>query len=385
MRETETDITYKELRPLNAWDVAANECWLEDMARQGYHLTDFKRYSGVFEKGEPGHWRYRMQLSAKKETESSPERIAANEQRGWTYVATWDYFHIWKSEQMAAWLDPAPGVTAEDFARLRRRLIGASIGYILLLAGMVALTVWIPLHSPTPLWSTVYGGAAGGSILIFLVELSAVILLLRELSVGLRLLRTFEAREPLERPGDYRRQKRTARLSFVLGMLFMLFGVLGDLWEDPWSAREKGGEEPKAGAVYVDLRVMDGIPEEETYFFAPKTKVHELAPRMWFIKQYANSDAPTEQQIMAHSEYYRLLTDVLRPELERELIYRYDAEMTAVECEMLDSFFWSEETHDDLRTQLVIASVGREVLLVSYRGPTDLRTQEAYFANLLSN
>ena len=385
MSDTEIGITYKELRPLNVWDVAANEAWLEDLARQGYHLTEFKRYSGVFEVGEPGPWRYRMQLSAQKETEPSPERVAANEQRGWTYVATWDSFHIWKSEQMAAWLDLAPGVTAEDFARLRKKLIGASIGYILLLAGVVALTLWIPLHSATPLWSAIYGGAAGGSILLFLMELSAVILVLRELSVGLRLLRTFEAREPLERPGNYRRQKRTARLSFVLSMLFMLFGVLSDLWEDPWSAREKGSEELKAGAVYADLRVMDGIAEEATYFFAPKTKVHELAPRMWFIKQYADSDAPAEQQIMAHSEYYRLLTDVLTPELERELIARYAAEMATVECEMLDSFFWGEETRDGLRTQLVVASVGRKVLLVSYRGPTDLRTQETYFASLLSH
>ena len=29
----------KELRPANVYDVAANETWLEEMARQGWHLS----------------------------------------------------------------------------------------------------------------------------------------------------------------------------------------------------------------------------------------------------------------------------------------------------------------------------------------------------------
>ena len=41
---------YKELRPANVYDVAANETWLEDMAREGYRLTGFTGWSG----GRPG-------------------------------------------------------------------------------------------------------------------------------------------------------------------------------------------------------------------------------------------------------------------------------------------------------------------------------------------
>ena len=40
---------YKELRPANVYDVAANETWLEDMAREGYRLTGFTGWSGIFE------------------------------------------------------------------------------------------------------------------------------------------------------------------------------------------------------------------------------------------------------------------------------------------------------------------------------------------------
>ena len=40
---------------------------------------------------------------------------------------------------------------------------------------------------------------------------------------------------------------------------------------------------------------------------------------------------------------------------------------------------------DGLREQIVVASLGRNVMFVAYRGPTDLRTQEAYLAELLSD
>ena len=47
--------------------MAANETWLEDMARQGYRLVGMTGWSGVFEKAEPFTCRYRMQPLSKKE------------------------------------------------------------------------------------------------------------------------------------------------------------------------------------------------------------------------------------------------------------------------------------------------------------------------------
>lgn len=382
-----TDNIYKELRPLNVYDVAANETWLEDMAREGYHLTGFKGYSGVFEKGAPENWHYRMELLVKKEDEPSPERMAANEQRGWSYVATWDgRFHIWKSNQLAAWLEPAPGLDAEDFARLRRRILGtnaALLACMLLVLGLTAATVF---QSDTPLWTEIYGSMAGQSLLLLTAALSALVLIVHEVVSGLRLLRALEEREPLERPRPYRWQKWLARISFAAGIAVALSGFLEPLWEEPWSAREKHGEDLKAGAVYVDLRELDGTPEEETFFFAPETKVHELAPRMWFIQQDACPGAPVEEQILVSSEYYRLLTKLLVPQLEKDLLYWCgDVEMELLESVELDSFWWGEQTNrDGLREQFVVATLGRNAISVQYRGPSDLRTQGAYFAELLS-
>jgi len=382
-----TDNIYKELRPLNVYDIAANECWLEDMAHEGYYLTGFKGYSGVFEQGEPGRWHYRMQLAANKETEPSPERIAINEQRGWTYVTTWDgRFHIWKSSQMAAYLEPAPGLNEEDFARLRRKILGTNALLLLLTVGLLALTAATRFQSKTPLWTEVYGSMAGQGLLLLLLELSALVLIVHEVMSGLRLLRTLEEREPLERPRPYRWQKWLARISFVLGIAFALSSLLEMFWEEPWDAREKHGEDLKPGAVYVDLRDLDGTPEEETFFFRPETKVHELAPRMWFISQDAYPGAPVDEQILVKTEYYHLLTELLVPQMEKDLQYwNSDTDMEEMDRKTLDRFLWGERmTRDGLREQIVVTSLGRNVMFVAYRGPTDLRTQEAYFTELLS-
>ena len=40
--------SYDELRPANIYDVAANETWLEDQSAQGWHLTGFSGWSGLF-------------------------------------------------------------------------------------------------------------------------------------------------------------------------------------------------------------------------------------------------------------------------------------------------------------------------------------------------
>ena len=45
--------SYDELRPANIYDVAANETWLEDQSAQGWHLTGFSGWSGLFAQGSP--------------------------------------------------------------------------------------------------------------------------------------------------------------------------------------------------------------------------------------------------------------------------------------------------------------------------------------------
>ena len=47
------DAEYKELRPANVYDVAANESWLEDMATQGYRLKGMTGWAASLKKQSP--------------------------------------------------------------------------------------------------------------------------------------------------------------------------------------------------------------------------------------------------------------------------------------------------------------------------------------------
>lgn len=82
------DEEYKELRPANAYDVAANETWLEDMAKQGWRLVRMTGWNGVFQETEPFACRYRMQPLAKKEKVPPPEMAEAYRELGWEYAGT---------------------------------------------------------------------------------------------------------------------------------------------------------------------------------------------------------------------------------------------------------------------------------------------------------
>ena len=60
-------------------------------------------------------------------------------------------------------------------------------------------------------------------------------------------------------------------------------------------------------------------------------------------------------------------------------------EMTPVESAELDQYWWcTQENRQGRMEQHLVAALGRNVLAVRYEGPTDLRTQEEYFASLLS-
>lgn len=383
VREVET---HKIRRPLNSYDIAAVETWLEDEAEQGYHLVEFKGSHGLFEKGKPERWRYRMQLLAQKEKSPSPELIEEYERRGWTYAATCDKrFHVWKRRQMAVSMDPARGLTHADFQRLRRRHVLINLVYILALAGLMIATVHTQWSGKQPLYKLLYGSMAGSLPLLWAMELSAVVMVLVETVAALRLFRKLEEREPLERPKAYRGQRWLATVGFIIGLIFACAGFLEMWWEQPWSALDKNTGELKPGAVYVDLRELNGTPEEETFLYRPETKVHELAPRMWFIQQQAYPGAPVDEQIYADTEYYHLLTEHLVPRLTDELKSMTQVEMTPVESAELDQYWWcTQENRQGRMEQHLVAALGRNVLAVRYEGPTDLRTQEEYFASLLS-
>ena len=389
---------YKELRPANVYDVAANETWLEDMARQGYRLVGMTGWSGVFKTSEPFSCRYRMQPLPKKE-ERPPEKVLeAYQELGWEYAGTIPgAFHVWRCEDPdVPELDTDPVVQGMGYRYLRRKIRWDIVCSALLLVVLVGLCVFLSGITSTPLLDILERFSPGQLTVETLVAVLLVVLMACQVGGMRRLLRFLSNGIPLERPRPYRRQKWLARaLALMLGLSLVLhfFGGVstmdGGSMQEGWDNWGRDGA-PKAGAVYVDLAELEGA--EETEFWSYRTKVQELCPRMYetqqlFLRSGEGNSYPVESWV--ETTYYRLLTEGLARQLAKELIQDRPGSMgtsahgamAPVETAELDGFWWLQK---DDGTQYVVARLGRQVLLVEYEGETDLRTVSGYFAGLLT-
>lgn len=391
------DARYKELRPANTYDVAANETWLEDMARQGYRLVGMTGWSGVFEKAEPCACWYRMQPLSQKEKRPLEEMVEAYRELGWEYAGTIpETFHVWRCQDPAApELDTDPVVQGMGYRYLRRKMRKDLMFSVLLLAALATLCVFLSGMASTPLLDTVEQFAPGQLTVGTLAAILLVVLIACQMRSMRRLLRFLDAGIPLERPRPYRRQKWLARalaavlgLSLVLHFLGVVTAMDGGSLKEGWDAGDRY-HEPGPGVVYVDLAALEGAAETE--FWGCRTKIQELCPRMYRITQLSLEEGEkTSRQVLSSVEttYYRMLTEGLARQLAKELIQARPGYMgtsahealAPVEGAVLDGFWWLQK---DDGTQFAVARLGRQVLLVEYEGQTDLRTAGDYLAGLL--
>lgn len=395
------DEEYKELRPANIYDVAANETWLEDMARQGYRLIRMTGWSGVFEKTEPFSCRYRMQPLPKKEKAPLPEVIEAYRELGWEYAGTVpETFHVWRCQDPAAVeLDTDPVVQGMGYRYLKGKMLRESAVSAFLLA-VLAVCAFLVFRAETPLLDTlesmpgrVLMGEIGACLL--------VVLLICQVRSMRHLLRSLNAGIPLDRPKPYRWQKWLARgLVVCFAYVLVITPLLGSLSTMDGGSLAGGWDAgdsyhvPKDGVVYVDLSDLEGA--EYTDFWNCRTKIHELCPRMYWTTQLSLGPVEEEPQpgdslpVLSSVEttYYRMLTAGLARQLAKELTQRRIASLgvdghpalTAVETEDLDGLWWGEDRY----YQFAVALLGRQVLFVQYEGDTDLRQEGPYFASLLA-
>lgn len=398
MSEFDKDTVYKELRPANQYDVAANETWLEDMARQGYRLVGFTGWNGVFQKTEPFTCRYRMQPLRKKEKEPDWERRTMYSDLGWVYVTTaLNTFHVWRCDDPTVpELDTDPAVQGMGYGYLKRKMVrdGAknALFVAMLLAILPAVNALLPGTFNTPVLDILTYQAPGELALWLLAMLLSLFSQGCQVRSARRLIRSLNAGEPLDRPRSYRRQKWLARClmaSFIGFWIILLVGdihtISGDSLTRGWDAYDRGGV-PKPEVVYADLRALDGVTAEPV-FFGVETKVHELAPRMYRAEQYAEVSADT--QLAVRTEYYHMLTAGLARRLAGELTQARPGSfgvaphpaMEPVAAPELDGLWWCRT---DSGSQYAAALLGRNVVFLWYNGPTDLRTQGGYFAELLA-
>lgn len=377
--------------PGGPWDVAATETWLEDMARAGWLLTTTRRGKAVFKKGEPKDCRFRLQPLARRKETLEADREALYGQMGWTCLGmVRGLFWVWQCEDPAApELDTDPVVQAEGYRYLKRQMIWSAALEALWLPLLLGLWVWIG-RSATPLLNLLEDAPGRLTLWALLLPLWGW-MEVRDLLCMRRLLRSLSAGVALERPRPYRGQLWLGRLVTALVCVMLVLPLLngrnieGSSLSGGWQARDRQTGAPRAEAVYLDLRALEtggGEPE----YFRVKTKVHELAPRMYEVRQFL--PLPDGGGAWAGSTYYRMLTPTLARRLAAELCLSRPGSLGVsphgalelVAAPELDALWWSREGGE---RQYAVAVLGRQVLAVEYEGPTDLRTAGRVLADCL--
>ena len=380
----------KALTPENIYDVAAVETWLEDKARQGWAVTGDIGIKAKFVREEPAQCRYRLEPLRKKEKRPEEEKLALYGRMGWHYIGGLQgVFSVWRSDDpQAPELDTDPQVQEEGYRHVRRQALGLVAVEVLIAVAYPIVIGWIYLSKDWPLLYAIEELTPGRLPLLLVWNLLLLGLSIYDGVAVYRLCRHLRAGIPLKRPRPYFWPKVLAVTVRILTFL-VLVNPVRLFWGEPWDAYDKGTyQTPRPEAVYADLQQVEGTEAETIFFFGPTTKVHDLAPRMWFIRQYTD----TRPQAMLLTDYYHMLTEGLAREAVAELVDRTQAqgddragEMSALPTEALEEFWWSAYLQDDgERVQYVVALLGKNVMQITYRGPADLRSQADYFAQLLA-
>ena len=145
---------YQEFRPVELFDVAVMESWLEERDREGYHLLRFRGLHGIFYQDRSlAPSRYRLQPLLRKEKAPEAEMAEAYRELGWAYVCTLaGTFHVWRcGDPSAPELDTDPVVQGMGYRYLKRKMLWDGVMSALLLAVLVMLCTLFPFTADTPL------------------------------------------------------------------------------------------------------------------------------------------------------------------------------------------------------------------------------------------
>lgn len=128
------------LPPCSPFDVKGMECWLGDMALEGFFLVKDGFFAGIaaFEFNEPQTAKYRLQAAqkstsiwAENEDDPDPEQIELSQKYSWNYIAKRGDFYIYRSfNPDAREMNTDPEVEALALNSVKKKRFGSLLGLL---------------------------------------------------------------------------------------------------------------------------------------------------------------------------------------------------------------------------------------------------------------
>lgn len=382
---------------LDPFDVAEFETWLEDRAKEGWHVRNIGPRLTDFEKGQPKETRYRLTPLGRKEKEPSPEFLDMAAVAGWEYAATVGAsFHLWRCEDPnAPEMENDPVAQAEGYRYLAKRMT-RDLWIFLVLLGLLAAMYLLPFYNGE-FWQAMSRTAPFWMLGCWLYFGAGAAVVIRQWVRLRKLLRLLRAGIPMDRPRPWKRARLLRRVALFVGIPLYFYIMLGDdILKDGFNIQDNA--DAMAKARYVDVARLNPEVTEDVELWRARTKATEMIPRMYWIEQvgwvpkydfvepgtglqphYAQVSADT-----AETDYYRLWTAEMAAAMEEELVADSRYSLERLPSDHLDSFWWCEyDNYGSGGSQYAIARLDDTLLCVEYNGPADLRLETEYLAEVL--
>lgn len=226
------------IAPMFFYDPAIIQAWLEDQAKRGWFVYEYKGFGASFWQEEPKEVRFRVEPGRTDEERPDAETQAAYREMGWNYVCPMDKaYHIWRCDDPGVpELNTDPQVQAAGYDHLLRRsrkgwrMLGAFWAVLLLVPLVMVLAGKYYIYRSVQTWSPWYIDG-----MRYLVLIACVLLLGFSAWRQGRYLKVLRAGVPQPHRKPYRGTMAMSRAVLVLLAAFVVLQAADWLQPDSHS------------------------------------------------------------------------------------------------------------------------------------------------------
>ena len=370
----------RKLVPVELWQLGKVESWLTEQGQNGLQLEKFNGLFATFQQSEPQQVEYRMVVMPKKDmTPTNTEELAL---RGWDFVASYQFYHVFRSQKADATSEIEP-----DLAKQANALTGVlkqSSNQILInlvsVAAVLIVAAILISDAPTPIKNLIEGMSIGVLFLLF-SNCCTTIIHLRDYLGILRIKRRLEQGITL----DYRAQWQFSSLKKIIGhvsyfavIIVALFVLIKQVNMNSYDSLPKDTSDLPVLRLHM-IEPQERLPdlaksEEEDWYSSLITNWTMFAPVQYETREYVTI---LQENQAAYSpvltfKVNECIVPSLASALYDEMARYYElAGKTKISTTTFDQVL-VEQLYDDYVRLLTLKD--KRVQYVDYQGEADIET-----------
>lgn len=380
--------TVYKIRPSDYWRIREHECWLADMAAEGFHLKKMGIHFAKFDKGEPKKTKYRIDVSIKKKIR--PDQIRMYSEYGWDYVTSYGSFHVFSSPEELNAPEPHTDPAKQSYTLEELDMkFSINAGIVAVSSVILFAMLWaIWFLDGTPTFVLVEGMAIPQTLLAVFLGYSTYKSI--QAASSIRALRKkLTEGEHIDHNAPWKKHNRLhSAAAFLFTAIIGLSAIISLIQlvkMDTKTLPEASLDLPivRLADVEKNPALVRGEPSYESdsadwanrysYHWSPlapvqyKTDEHGLVPgEMW-------EDGSGQYSPSIYTEVYQLIIPALSDNLISDLIEKKSFgvsrdDIVEMEHPALDLLFVNEEKD----VKRVFAFKGKSVMYVMYHGDADI-------------